>query len=535
MMKKLFLALLVTAIGFTSCQQDATEDVAASSKVYSFDAIGEESRVELDHTTLKYAWSVGDKTIAWYAPQTSAPDYTYTNVPAPFVSEAAGESTRFSLSGHDLSPMGEDPQHYVLMYPWPNAGTAGISGDEVTYTIGTQMEDGYVQGNAFEDIYNLMRAEVDGPSLKVQRPQLTFSHLLSSLRFYVKKADKPIYDDLKITNMEILFPENVTGVTKVNYRTGTIASASSNKLIVNLANPLTPQDSYVDENGKARDDQYALVVVKPFTLKANTNNNTTDRIVVTLTGTGKDIYTGEVRVISQSIVVKTGTDVAFGAGRFRAINLKLTNEWTAPVEIDLASEFAPSGDYGGGAGIRFEKRGSCVGFHALVRTDDDGAAVVVLDNTSNRKGFNTGLTKYGQAAFYMSKSDVLPGYTAGQKVAVSFDAACLMSYDSNNIPIWIAENRITLSGISSTNANTGDGGRSALKQVVVSPAAYTRSTVPSSGYPAATWNHYTVVLENGFPESDHTYIGFILPGTLNNPSGDSAIVYIKNIAFAYGN
>lgn len=534
-MKEKFSWFLIAIIGLASCGQDVPDDAAIQTKVYSFDTIGGESRVDLDHTSLKYSWNAEDKTIAWYAPQTSAPEYAYTNIPAPFVAETAGETTRFSLSGHDLTAMGEDPQHYVLMYPWPYAGTAGIDGDEVTYTIGTASGDGYVQGNAFEGIYNLMRAEVDGPSLHVQRPRLTFSNLLTSLRLYVKKTAKPAYDNIQITGMEILFPENVTGVTKVNYRTGGVASASSRKVIVNLENPLTPQDSYLDGNGQAQDDQYALVVVKPFTLKANSDNNTTDRIVVTLSGTGKDIYTGETKSISQSIVVKTNQDASFTAGHFRAIGLKLTNEWTVPVAIDLVSEFAPEGDYGSGVTLHYEKRGSCVGFHALVRTDDEGADMVVLDNTANRSSLgNTGLSKYGQSAFYLSKSDVLPGYTAGNKVVVSFDAACLMSYDSGNIPIWIGENRITLSGESGskTNASTGDSGRSALKEVVIAPAAYSRKTVPS-GYPTTvTWNHYTVVLENGFPESDHTYAGFILPGTLRNPSGDKAIVYIKNISFA---
>ena len=523
-MKKLFLFLFATAIGLASCQQDTAEDAALSANVYSFDAIGEESRVTLDHTNLTYAWSVGDKAMAWYAPQTSSPDYNYRTVPAPFVAEGAGETTRFSLSGHDLSSMGTDPQHYVLMYPWPNAGTAAVSGDEVTYTIGTRFGDGYVQGNAFEDSYNLMRAEVDGPSLNVQRPRLTFSHLLTSLRLYVKKADSPIYDDLKINGMEILFPENVVGETKVNYRTGAVASASGNKVIVNLVKPLTPLNSYLDENGVALDDHYALVVVKPFTLQANNDDNTQDRIVVTLTGTGKDIHTGEVRSISQSIVVKTKTDAVFAAGRFRAINLKLTNDWT-PTPVQLTDEFAPKGDYADGLSIRFEKRGECWGFHALLKAAGEIAdsEVLVLDNTSSRK---LG-TRHAQAAFYMPKSGVLPGYTTGKRVVVTFDAYGFLG-KNDDISVWVADNDVT----STTNGDSGDSGRKTYNEVKISPVAYKASNVPN-GYPAATaWNRYTAVLENGFAtDKTRPYVGFYLPGRGND--GRYAIIYIKDIVFSY--
>lgn len=200
-----------------------------------------------------------------------------------------GAETAFSLrTEYDLSEMGYDDQNYVLMYPWPYAGTSGVSGDEVTYTIGTREGDGYVQKDVFEGIYNLMRAETTGSSLLVGRPPVTFEHLLTSLRFYVKESAEPAFDDIRITGMEILFPENVIGETKVNFREGYVASASSRKVIVDLDAPLTPQKSYKDESGEANDDQYALVVVKPFMLKANTDGNTNDRILVTLSGTGTD-------------------------------------------------------------------------------------------------------------------------------------------------------------------------------------------------------------------------------------------------------
>lgn len=220
-----------------------------------------------------------------------------------------GAETAFSLrTEYDLSEMGYDDQNYVLMYPWPYAGTSGVSGDEVTYTIGTREGDGYVQKDVFEGIYNLMRAETTGSSLLVGRPPVTFEHLLTSLRFYVKESAEPAFDDIRITDMEILFPENVIGETKVNFREGYVASASSRKVIVDLDAPLTPQKSYKDESGEANDDQYALVVVKPFTLKANTDGNTNDRILVTLRGTGKDIHTGEAERITQTLVLTSDSD-----------------------------------------------------------------------------------------------------------------------------------------------------------------------------------------------------------------------------------
>lgn len=99
-------------------------------------------------------------------------------------------------------------------------------------------------------------------------------------------------------------------------------------MIVDLDAPLTPQKSYKDESGEANDDQYALVVVKPFTLKANTDGNTNDRILVTLRGTGKDIHTGEAERITQTLVLTSDSDMEFSAGHFRAVSLQLENDWT---------------------------------------------------------------------------------------------------------------------------------------------------------------------------------------------------------------
>lgn len=43
----------------------------------------------------------------------------------------------------------------------------------------------------------------------------------------MKESAEPAFDDIRITDMEILFPENVIGETKVNFREGYVASASS--------------------------------------------------------------------------------------------------------------------------------------------------------------------------------------------------------------------------------------------------------------------------------------------------------------------
>lgn len=169
-MKRSFFALLAAAVsGLASCQQDGTQDDAAlPMNVYSFDATTEGTRVSLDHTALTYTWDGSEQVMVWYAPATSAPDYDYTLIGNPFVAESAGAKTAFSLrTEYDLSEMGYDDQNYVLMYPWPYAGTSGVSGDEVTYTIGTREGDGYVQKDVFEGIYNLMRAETTGSSLLV--------------------------------------------------------------------------------------------------------------------------------------------------------------------------------------------------------------------------------------------------------------------------------------------------------------------------------------------------------------------------------
>ena len=251
-MKRSFFALLAAAVsGLASCQQDGTQDDAAlPMNVYSFDATTEGTRVSLDHTALTYTRDGSEQVMVWYAPAASAPDYDYTLIGDPFVAESAGAKTAFSLrTEYDLSEMGYDDQNYVLMYPWPYAGTSGVSGDEVTYTIGTREGDGYVQKDVFEGIYNLMRAETTGSSLLVGRLPVTFEHLLTSLRFYVKESAEPAFDDIRITDMEILFPENVIGETKVNFREGYVASASSRKVIVDLDAPLTPQKSYKDESG----------------------------------------------------------------------------------------------------------------------------------------------------------------------------------------------------------------------------------------------------------------------------------------------
>ena len=205
-MKRSFFALLAAAVsGLASCQQDGTQDDAAlPMNVYSFDATTEGTRVSLDHTALTYTWDGSEQVMVWYAPAASAPDYDYTLIGDPFVAESAGAETAFSLrTEYDLGEMGYDDQNYVLMYPWPYAGTSGVSGDEVTYTIGTREGDGYVQKDVFEGIYNLMRAETTGSSLLVGRPPVTFEHLLTSLRFYVKESAEPAFDDIRITGMEL--------------------------------------------------------------------------------------------------------------------------------------------------------------------------------------------------------------------------------------------------------------------------------------------------------------------------------------------
>ena len=491
--------------------------------------------------------------MVWYAPAASAPDYDYTLIGDPFMAETAGAETAFSLrTEYDLSEMGYDDQNYVLMYPWPYAGTSGVSGDEVTYTIGTREGDGYVQKDVFEGIYNLMRAETTGSSLLVGRPPVTFEHLLTSLRFYVKESAEPAFDDIRITDMEILFPENVIGETKVNFREGYVASASSRKVIVDLDAPLTPQKSYKDESGEANDDQYALVVVKPFMLKANTDGNTNDRILVTLSGTGKDIHTGEAERITQTLVLTSDSDMEFEAGHFRAVSLQLENDWT-PVDVQLTEAFAPAGDYAHGVGIMFDKRGECFGFHASIKDAADKERMIVLDNTSNRWSDrligNGGYSSlYGQSAFYMPSSTVLKGYTQGD-IAVTFDAHVVFSgKDKNPCPIIIGFNHCS----TRTNGDTGDGGFVALESVAAEPALMTaKEAKENGGYPedAAYWRSYKVVIPaetiagiDQFMEPNKdgsaAHMGFKLDGggLLGRQSDTKGrMVYIKNICFSYEN
>ena len=544
-MKRSFFALLAAAVsGLASCQQDGTQDDAAlPMNVYSFDATTEGTRVSLDHTALTYTWDGSEQVMVWYAPAASAPDYDYTLIGDPFVAESAGAKTAFSLrTEYDLSEMGYDDQNYVLMYPWPYAGTSGVSGDEVTYTIGTREGDGYVQKDVFEGIYNLMRAETTGSSLLVGRPPVTFEHLLTSLRFYVKESAEPAFDDIRITDMEILFPENVIGETKVNFRKGYVASASSRKVIVDLDAPLTPQKSYKDESGEANDDQYALVVVKPFTLKANTDGNANDRILVTLRGTGTDIHTGEAERITQTLVLTSDSDMEFEAGHFRAVSLQLENDWT-PVDVQLTEAFAPAGDYAHGVGIMFDKRGECFGFHASIKDAADKERMIVLDNTSNRWSLGTSWL-YAQSAFYMPSSTVLKGYTQGD-IAVTFDAHVVFSgKDKNPCPIIIGFNHCS----TRTNGDTGDGGFVALASVDAEPALMTAKE--NGGYPedAAYWRSYEVVIPaetiagiDQFMEPNKdgsaAHMGFKLDGggLLGQSDTKGRMVYIKNICFSYEN
>ena len=545
-MKRSFFALLAAAVsGLASCQQDGTQDDAAlPMNVYSFDATTEGTRVSLDHTALTYTWDGSEQVMVWYAPAASAPDYHYTLIGDPFVAESAGAKTAFSLrTAYDLNEMGYDDQNYVLMYPWPYAGTSGVSGDEVTYTIGTREGDGYVLKDVFEGIYNLMRAETTGSSLLVGRPPVTFEHLLTSLRFYVKESAEPAFDDIQITDMEILFPENVIGETKVNFREGYVASASSRKVIVDLDAPLTPQKSYKDESGEANDDQYALVVVKPFMLKANTDGNANDRILVTLRGTGTDIHTGEAERITQTLVLTSDSDMEFSAGHFRAVSLQLENDWT-PVDVQLTEAFAPAGDYAHGAGLMFDKQGECFGFHASIRDAADKERMIVLDNTRDRWSLGTSWL-YAQSAFYMPSSTVLKGYTQGD-IAVTFDAHVVFSgKDKNPCPIIIGFNHCS----TQTNGSTGDGGFVALASVDAEPALMTAEEAKKNGgYPedAAYWRSYEVVIPaetiagiDQFMEPNKdgsaAHMGFKLDGQVGASSSKGRMVYIKNICFSYEN
>lgn len=329
----------------------------------------------------------------------------------------------------------------------------------------------------------------------------------------------------------------------MNFREGYVASASSRKVIVDLDAPLTPQKSYKDESGEANDDQYALVVVKPFTLKANTDGNTNDRILVTLRGTGKDIHTGEAERITQTLVLTSDSDMEFSAGHFRAVSLQLENDWT-PVDVQLTEAFAPAGDYAHGAGIMFDKRGECFGFHALIKDAADKERMIVLDNTSNRWSLGTSWL-YAQSAFYMPSSTVLKGYTQGD-IAVTFDAHVVFSgKDKNPCPIIIGFNHCS----TRTNGDTGDGGFVALASVDAEPALMTaKEAKENGGYPedAAYWRSYEVVIPaetiagiDQFMEPNKdgsaAHMGFKLDGQVGASSSKGRMVYIKNICFSYEN
>lgn len=534
-MKKSVVVILSAAVGLIGCSQDAAmEENAASTVEFAFEAVDDASRVTLNHDELTYEWEGGEKVVVSYAPVGTQ---SYTTIPCEFVACNAGRTTRFEADvPSQYADMGEENQDYVMVYPYvrPEGGKLG-------YTIGAVADGCCSQQAAFESNYNLMRAAGEGVSFKKGTPALTFEHLLTSLRFYVKLDAEAPYRNLEVNSLEIEFPQPVVGPVEVDPATGvvTATAATLNKLTVNLPTPIVPIVSYKAEDG-CNADNYALVVALPFEMQAGST------LAVKVCCSAEDADGKRCGNLTQTVSVKATRAMTMAAGRFRAVPLNLKAdafERTTDSRDFFTAAFAPADDYASGVTVLFDKKGELLGYHAMV-SEVNNERHIVLDNTSNRwESGLVGSRLFKQSAFYMPNSVVLEGYSGGD-IVVSFDAHVVFSgNDRRACPIAIAFNHCSIR----TNGQTGDGGYRELVVVDAEPALMTAKDAKGAGYPLDSryWRSYSVTIPasmiNGIENfmsnnSDGTppHMGFRLDGkSLGSSKTDGRMVYIRNVSYSY--
>lgn len=529
-MKKIFAILTFWALaGMVSCSNEPeVVNPEEGVKTYELGIATDETRVEYndggeDGNTHKYRWEKGDELAVWYSATGAA---SYSAIEKPFVASIVetGKPVVFftSATNHDQMTKGEK-YDYIAMYPYPTS----VNGTEVTYTIGTETAEGaYTQKKAYEADYQILRASGENLiAMTDGRPTLSeYKQMMTTLQFYVNSENsKGAYTDIQITELQIYFPEAVTGVLTIDAKTGEIKSATSDRVDVEMSSNV--MSAYATRQAARQADDYVNVVCKPFTMQAyNTATPAENRIVINVIGKGKNTTSGVTETISQSIFKTVSAAKEFKAADVIAMRLDLTDEWE---QVEIGGEDNPlptfshkwtsgmnsaatNGNFGIYQGSVANNMVTLTNYYKLVFEYQTSASAFLVDLsalTSMNSNYNSTLI-------------------------VEFDACVIVTEDDQPLPMIVSTNEDT--GVGVFSELFGSNGL-ALTTVYLSNSdsnvALYKSADWDVDYPTTNlvWNTYSVTLRDF---TTPKYLIFQIDGSESFNSDHSAC-YLKNIKFSY--
>lgn len=538
-MKKIFAILTFWALaGMVSCSNEPeVVNPEQGVKTYELGIATDETRVEYnnggaDGNTHKYRWQKGDDLAVWYSVNGVG---SYSAIEKPFVASIVetGKPVVFftDATSHDQMTKGQT-YDYIAMYPYPTS----VNGTEVTYTIGTATAEGaYIQKKEYEADYQILRASGENLiAMTDGRPTLSeYKQMMTTLQFYVNSENsKGAYTDIQITELQIYFPENVTGVLTIDAKTGEIKSATSRRVDVEMSSDV--MSAYETRQAARQKDDYVNVVCKPFTMQAyNTATPAENRIVINVIGKGKNTTSGVTETISQSIFKTVSAAKEFKAADVIAMRLDLTDEWKSYVPTIGAKSY-----YCGDSSLSNQKADldESTGF-AGYHCDTDADGNILLSNF-NRSILGSNMM-FNSSVFLISL-DNLAGYDVTSTLIVEFEAAGIWG-NKNGTDSNVADDICPLAIMSTNSLTFGNisewfGAVNPNKLETVSlPAEYiaSGSSRPSaSTTPAKIWNKYTVTIRDLKLESssDTNYLAFSLNGGFYVlSSAEKNACWIRNI------
>lgn len=538
-MKKIFAILTFWALaGMVSCSNEPeVVNPEEGVKTYELGIATDETRVEYndggeDGNTHKYRWEKGDELAVWYSATGAA---SYSAIEKPFVASIVetGKSVVFftSATNHDQMTKGEK-YDYIAMYPYPTS----VNGTEVTYTIGTETAEGaYTQKKAYEADYQILRASGENLiAMTDGRPTLSeYKQMMTTLQFYVNSENSTKdYTDIQIKELQIYFPENVTGVLTIDAKTGEIKSATSDRVDVEMSSNVMSAHATRQAARQAAD--YANVVCKPFTLAANTGEtDVTNRIVINVIGTAKK-GANDV-VISQSVFKTVTADKAFAAGDVIAMYLDVTNEWVEYNLTNIPSKtFASDGLFND---AETDSNTSLAGYYCY--TDGTKVRLSNIHNGKNTGGFlNPTTPRQRTSSCFLMPLSLLNtngyAYDPYSTLIIEFDAFAiygdndeycqLLVSSTSDLSVgwfseWTGNGTTTVQQVKLANANSS-------KPVHLAQDAALSWPTPADG----EWVHYSVTLRDF---TSGSYVVFNLNGSLTNSNEPYRACYLKNIKFVY--
>lgn len=529
-MKKIFAILTFWALaGMVSCSNEPeVVNPEEGVKTYELGIATDETRVEYndggeDGNTHKYRWEKGDELAVWYSATGAA---SYSAIEKPFVASIVetGKPVVFftSATNHDQMTKGEK-YDYIAMYPYPTS----VNGTEVTYTIGTETAEGaYTQKKAYEADYQILRASGENLiAMTDGRPTLSeYKQMMTTLQFYVNSENsKGAYTDIQITELQIYFPEAVTGVLTIDAQTGKIKSATSDRIDVDMSSEV--MSAYATRQAARQAGDYVNVVCKPFTMQAyNTATPAENRIVINVIGKGKNTTSGVTETISQSIFKTVSAAKEFKAADVIAMRLDLTDKWEQ-VEIGGEDNPLPTFSHKWTSGMNSAATNGNFGIY-------QGS---VANNMVTLTNYYKLLVEYqtSASAFLVDLSALTSmNSNYNSTLIVEFDACVIVTEDDQPLPMIVSTNEDT--GVGVFSELFGSNGL-ALTTVYLSNSdsnvALYKSADWDVDYPTTNlvWNTYSVTLRDF---TTPKYLIFQIDGSESFNSDHSAC-YLKNIKFSY--